>query len=70
MSSTVGIGYLTRLIAVFACRISTQIEDCAAPAVKSRLYENTEVRYNNALFFITLSSNLFSSDSAETAMIL
>ena len=25
-----------------------------APEVKSKLYENTEVRYNNALFFIKL----------------
>ena len=33
---------------------SLLIEDFAmAPAVKSRLYENTEVRYKNALFFKT-----------------
>ena len=29
-----------------------------APEVKSRLYENTEVRYNNALFHIKRSTQL------------
>ncbi len=31
-----------------------------APTVKSRLYENTEVRYNNALFYITHNTQLMS----------
>ena len=33
-----------------------------APEVKSRLYENTEVRYNNALFFKTL----YTADESST----
>ena len=31
-----------------------------APTVKSRLYENTEVRYNDALFYITHNTQLMS----------
>ena len=38
----------------------------AAPAVKSRLYENTEVRYNNALFFISRAFALSPFTTVET----
>ena len=42
---------VTRFNALLKLRI---LQGRVAPEVKSKLYENTEVRYNNALFLIKL----------------